>query len=65
MEYQIIDELYNISSCLKVNKLDLNIKETHHIVFIRKEKAVPDLYIKFDGEKCIKNKQNEIPRRLY
>ena len=50
MEYQINDELCKISSWLKVNKLPLNIKKTHYIVFSRKRKAVPAVSIKIDGE---------------
>ena len=49
-EYQINDELCKISSWIKVNKVSLNIKKIHYIVFCRKRKSVPAVSIKIDGE---------------
>ena len=50
MEHQIDDELCKISSWFKINKLSLDIKKTHYIVFSRKRKAVPTVSIKIDGD---------------
>ena len=50
MEHQINDELCKISSWLEVNKLSLDIKKTHYIVFSRKRKSVPTVSIKIDGD---------------
>ena len=44
------DELDNISTWLKVNKLSLNIKKTHFIVFTSKKNKVGPLSIKIDGQ---------------
>ena len=39
MESEINTELDRISLWLKVNKLSLNIKKTHHMIFNRKKKC--------------------------
>ena len=46
---RIIDELCNISTWLKVNKLSLNIKKTHIIIFHRKKEPI-SVKIKIENE---------------
>ena len=46
---RINDELCNISTWLKINKLSLNIKKTHYIIFNRKRESIC-VEIKIDNE---------------
>ena len=48
MEKKVNSELTQISTWLKVNKLSLNIKKTHYMVFTRKKRQIR-LNIKIDG----------------
>ena len=43
-------ELKEISLWLKANKLSLNIKKTHFMIFSSKNKPHPDMNINIDGE---------------
>ena len=49
MEKEINEELIHISLWLKINKLSLNVKKTHYMVFI-KSKIIHDLNIKINNE---------------
>ena len=44
------EELKEISLWLKANKLSLNIKKTHFMIFYSKNNAHPNVYINIDGE---------------
>ena len=48
MEKKVNSELTQISTWLKVNKLSLNVKKTHYMVFTRKKRQIR-LNIKIDG----------------
>ena len=43
-------ELLNISNWLKANKLSLNVKKTHHMIFTRKKHIDTDITLSIDGE---------------
>ena len=49
LQSQLNNELENISLWLKVNKLSLNIKKTHYMVFTRKRKIITDISLNIDG----------------
>ena len=49
LQSQLNNELENISLWLKVNKLSLNIKKTHYMVFTRKRKITTDISLNIDG----------------
>ena len=49
MEKEINEELIHISLWLKINKLSLNVKKTHYMVFT-KSRIIHDLNIKIDNE---------------
>ena len=44
------DDLNEIAKWLKVNKLSLNIKKTHYMIFSGKNKPHPNITIKIDGK---------------
>ena len=44
------DDLKEIAMWLKVNRLSLNIKKKHFMVFYGKNKPNPNLAIRIDGE---------------
>ena len=46
----INDELSNISTWLKTNKLSLNVKKTHYMIFHRKKAVMPNLKIQIDNQ---------------
>ena len=50
MESNINNELTEISLWLKVNKLSLNIKKTHYMVFSKKKTPRNELRLQIDGE---------------
>ena len=50
MESEINTELHRISSWLKVNKLSLNIKKTHYLIFNRKKKCCCDVMLRIDKQ---------------
>ena len=50
LENNINNELLNISLWLKVNKLSLNIKKTHYMVFCRRKRLDVDVKLLIDGE---------------
>ena len=50
LESNINSELSNISLWLKVNKLSLNIKKTHYMVFCRSKKFSNNLQLLIEGE---------------
>ena len=56
-ESLINEELSNISEWLKANKLSLNIKKTHYIIFKQKRKILRNFDIRIDNELvvCVKN----------
>ena len=49
METIINQELKEISEWLKVNKLSLNIKKTHYMIFTTKRKRLVDVSLQIDG----------------
>ena len=49
------EELKEISIWLKANKLPLNIKKTHFMIFSSKNKAHTNVYINIDGESISEN----------
>ena len=55
---RINDELCNISTWLKVNKLSLNIKKTHYIIIHRKKEPI-SVRIKIENETIDKVKQTK------
>ena len=50
LETNIINELLNISLWFKVNKLLLNIKKTHYMVFCQRKRLDVDVKLLIDGE---------------
>ena len=44
------EDLKEIARWLRVNKLSLNIKKTHFMIFSDKNKPISNLAIKIDGE---------------
>ena len=50
MESNINNELIEISLWLKVNKLSLNIKKTHYMVFSKKKTPRNELTLQIDGQ---------------
>ena len=58
---RINDELCNISTWLKVNKLSLNIKKTHYIIFHRKKEHI-SVQIKIENETIDEVKQTKFLR---
>ena len=53
------EELKEISIWLKANKLSLNIKKTHFMIFSSKNKAHPNVYINIDGEHISENSKTK------
>ena len=53
------EELKEISLWLKANKLSLNIKKTHFMIFSSKNKAHPNVYINIDGETISENSKTK------
>ena len=53
------EELKEISLWLKANKLPLNIKKTHFMIFSSKNKAHPSVYINIDGESISENSKTK------
>ena len=49
LESKTNSELSNISLWLKVNKLSLNIKKTHYMMFFRRKKLYHDVKLLIDG----------------
>ena len=49
LENQLNKELENISVLLKINKLSLNIKKTHYLMFTRKRKMSADISLNIDS----------------
>ena len=49
------EELKEIFTWLKANKLSLNIKKTHFMIFSSKNKTHPNVYINIDGESISEN----------
>ena len=50
MQNTINKELSNISNWLKGNKLSLNVKNTHYVIFTRKKHIDTDITLSIDGE---------------
>ena len=50
MAYNINYELEQISLWLKVNKLSLNVKKTHYMVFTNKKSRTANLKISIDNQ---------------
>ena len=51
LEQELNEILANISEWLKVNKLSLNVKKTHYMIFSNKKaKERPSIQLKIDGE---------------
>ena len=50
MQNTINKELLNISNWLKANKLSLNVKKTHYMIFTRKKHIDTDITLSIDGE---------------
>ena len=50
METAINEELLNISKLLKANKLSLNVKKTHYMIFTRKKHIDSNINLSIDGE---------------
>ena len=50
MQNTINKELLNISNWLKANKLSLNVKKTHYMIFTRKKHTDTDIILSIDGE---------------
>ena len=51
LQQEVEADLNRISEWLKINKLSLNIKKTHFIVFTNKNVPKPDLQIAIDGHR--------------
>ena len=49
VQREVLSDLEKISEWLKVNKLSLNIKKTHFMVFTTKNSPIPKINIKIDG----------------
>ena len=50
LESEINTELNHISTCLKVNKLSLNVQKTHFMVFSRKKKYKCDVAFRIENQ---------------
>ena len=50
IQYDINQELAEISTWLKVNKLSLNIKKTQYMVFSNKNVKIPDISLQIEGQ---------------
>ena len=50
LEANINSELSHISTWLKVNKLSLNIKKTHYMIFCKRKKVSSNVKLSIDGE---------------
>ena len=49
LQSHIKEDLNNIAIWLKVNKLSLNIKKTHFMIFTKRKKKVTDVAINIEG----------------
>ena len=49
LQSQINEDLNNIAIWLKVNKLSLNIKKTHFMIFTKRKNKVTDVAINIEG----------------
>ena len=49
LQSELNNELENISLWLKINKLSLDVKKTHYMVFTRKRKITTDISLNIDG----------------
>ena len=45
----VTNDLNNIAEWLKVNRLSLNIKKTHFMIFSKRKQPQPDVSIKIEG----------------
>ena len=49
LEVEINKELEQVNTCLKVNKLSINVGKTKIMIFHRKGKHIPELKVLIDG----------------
>ena len=50
LQTRINSELAEISTWLKINKLSLNVKKTHHMIFTHKIKIQPSVALSIEGQ---------------
>ena len=54
LQQEIDTDLIQMTQWLKINKLSLNIKKTHFMVFMNKNSSKPDIALQIDGYKMNK-----------